>query len=99
MVRGWAEVGLPEDWAAKRVNARRLVKVGAAEEVAAGFADKFAATVLQPGGAGGAVDGVMFGGKVAGGGFCWGGGLDWPVCDAGLHGDRVTQTGIFLTGV
>jgi hypothetical protein len=40
----------------------RLIEVGAAEEVAAGFADEFAADVLQTGGAGGAVDGVVLGG-------------------------------------
>ncbi|RSL16844.1 hypothetical protein EDE15_2369 [Edaphobacter aggregans] len=78
-----------------------LVKVGAAEEVAAGFADEFAAAVLEAGGAGGAEDGVVLAG---GYGALGDGGLGWcgfgdGFGGAGLHFDSVAQFAIFSTAV
>jgi hypothetical protein len=65
-----------------------LVEVCAAEEVAASAANKFAAAVLEAGGAVGAEDAVVFlwYGATLGSGdlFCGGGGVK-------LHCDRVSQ--------
>lgn len=71
-----------------------LVEVRAAEEVAAGLADQLATAVYEAGGAGGAVDGVVFGGEIAGRSFVLG--LGCVVGYAGLHRDRVTQAGLFF---
>jgi hypothetical protein len=81
---------------------KALVKVRAAEEVAAPDADEFATAVAQAGGAGGAVDGVMFSGDGAGfevscaGSNFRGGLIEGMGFDSGLHRDRVPQEGIFL---
>jgi hypothetical protein len=75
---------------------RVLVKVGAAEEVAAGSADQFAAAVFEARGAGGAVDGVVLAGVERALGSCgFAGGLG----GGGLHVDRVAQFAIFSTTV
>ena len=70
-----------------------LVEVCADEEVATGVTDEFAAAILQAGGAGGAVDGVVLRRKIAGGWFC--DGLGQVVGNTWLHRDRVTQVHLF----
>jgi hypothetical protein len=84
-------------------DAERLVEIGATEEVTAGFADEFAAAVLEAGGAGGAEDGVMLVGGEGTlgsrrGGWAWGGFGD-GLGDVGLHFDSVAQFAIFSTAV
>lgn len=71
----------------------QLVEVGTAQEVAAGTADELAAAVLQPGGAGGAEDAVVFVGNGTGGDelFCYF--LTYGRGRVGQHCDRVSQMG------
>jgi len=84
-----------------RFDAKRLVEISATEEVSAGFADEFAAAVLEAGGAGGAEDGVVFAGgegALGGGGWGWSG-FDDGFRGAGPHFDSVAQFAIFSTAV
>ena len=73
-----------------------LVEVGAAQEVAAGAADEFAAAVLQAGGAGGAVDLMVVTGferaDLRGWLVCL-----WPGVGRIRHADRIARVGAART--